>query len=341
MIIAQEISYREYGSGEDFTIVRIPDGADITLSDVVRGVTYEVEVRNVDHTGRLSAPATFTHTVSAAAREGALALPVNAIANIPSTWAQGAVVGFSATNQYLTVNVTASTLVVGAQTVSYSASSTTISSSPGEAVSYYLYYDDPLMQGGTRALGITEDYIESIQGYGRVAVGSLRVTAPLDDTTITGGGSISGSGGGNGAGQCPSVDSIVISRRGVIRAGDVVVGDELLLCTSDGACEEWGVVTVSRRERGEAVKITSGGASLTCSNTAPIPTGKGYSKACDMLGMKTFIRRKGLSVVESVEPVGVIDVQLITVGDRNFWVGDSPDYLFLHHNRKIEEDPLL
>ena len=200
MIVAKEISYREYGSGEGFTIFRIPDGADITLRDVVRGVAYEVEVRNVDHTGRLSAPAKFTHTVSTAAREGALALPTNVFANVPSTWDVDTSVTFSADSSTATISVSAGTFLVGGQSVTYAASSGTIAVSPGVEKTLYLYYDDPRMQGGSLPLGITDSRITSMAGNYRVAISSVKFTAPNPgDPPVTGGGGIGGGGGGNGA----------------------------------------------------------------------------------------------------------------------------------------------
>lgn len=200
MIVAQEISYREYGSGEGFTVYRVPDGADITLRDVIRGLTYEVEVRNVDHTGRLSVPATFTHTVSTAAREGALALPTNVFANVPSTWDVDTSVTFSADSSTATISVSAGTFLVGGQSVTYAASSGTIAVSPGVEKTLYLYYDDPRMQGGSLPLGITDSRITSMAGNYRVAISSVKFTAPNPgDPPVTGGGGIGGRGGGNGA----------------------------------------------------------------------------------------------------------------------------------------------
>lgn len=200
MIVAQEVSYREYGSGEGFTVFRVPNGADITLRDVVRGLSYEVEVRNVDHTGRLSAPATFTHTVAATAREGALALPPNVFANIPSTWDVDTSVTFSADSATATISVSAGTFLVGGQSITYAASSGTVSVSAGVEKTFYLYYDDPRMQGGSLPLGITDDRIASMAGNYRIAISSVRFTPPNPgDPPVTGGGGIGGHGGGNGA----------------------------------------------------------------------------------------------------------------------------------------------
>lgn len=200
MIVGQEVSYRQSGTGEGFTVFRIREGEAITLRDVVRGLTYDVEVRNIDHTGRLSAPATFTHTVSTAAREGALALPTNVFANVPSTWNVDTSVTFSADSSTATISVSAGTFLVGGQSISYAASSGTISVTPGVLKTYYLYYDDPRMQGGSLPLGITDDRIASMAGNYRVAITSVKFTAPNPgDPPVTGGGGIGGHGGGNGA----------------------------------------------------------------------------------------------------------------------------------------------
>lgn len=199
-VIAQEVSYREAGSGEDWTVFRVDDGAPIKITDIVRGITYDVEIRNVDSSGRLSNPASFQHMVETAVREGTLALPVNAFANIPSTWDIDTSVTFNASDTSATISVSAGTLVVGSASVSYGASSVTIPASPGVEKRYFLYYDDLRMEGGTLPLGITESYIESIGGNGRVAIGNVKFTYPaVGQPPITGGGGIGGSGGGNGA----------------------------------------------------------------------------------------------------------------------------------------------
>jgi len=109
-------------------------------------------------------------------------------------------VTFSADSSTATISVSAGTFLVGGQSITYSASSGTVSVSPGVEKTFYLYYDDPRMQGGSLPLGITDDRITSMAGNYRVAISSVRFTPPNPgDPPISGGGGIGGSGGGNGA----------------------------------------------------------------------------------------------------------------------------------------------
>src|SRR5690606_2008621 len=104
-----------------------------------------------------------------------------------------------------------------------------------------------------------------------VPVGQVTVTVPAAAG--------SGSGGGGHPG-CPSVDAFVRSLRGVIRAGEVRVGDWLAL--TDGT---WGQVTHSRRVEQPCVRVeTDSGHVLTCSESAPLGTADGQVLASDVLG---------------------------------------------------------
>lgn len=208
-IIAQELRYRIAGAEETEWIVdRIPAGQNIELRAVRRGVTYDVEIRNVDHTGRMSAPATLQHTVGATIREGALALPVNSVANISSVWDVDTSVTYSATDSVATLSVSAGTLVIGGTTIHYNASSASVAGAPETSKTVYLYYDDPRLAGGTVDLGVTEDYITSMSGNGRVAITAVKITFPaVGAPPSTGGGGIGGGGGGGGA-KNPAYDEL-------------------------------------------------------------------------------------------------------------------------------------
>ncbi len=142
---------------------------------------------------------------------------------------------------------------------------------------------------------------------------------------------------------CVSVDAWVITSNGLMRAGDVALGDHLLLCDPDTGIEAWGAVTYSERANVPGVRIVGGnGASLSCSDTAPIPTDRGYRNAPDTLGRKVAQRAgwEGAGEFASVQItdivlLGRIDVQHITVGDRCFWASDDGERFFLHHNLKM------
>lgn len=199
-ITGKEVRYRP--SGEDnasWTAFRIGVNDDIELTGVTRGITYDIEIRNIDNTGRMSEPVSITHTVGSTIREGALALPVNSIANISSVWNVGTSVTFSATDSSATISVSAGSLVIGGEQINYGASSAVVTGDPEVKKTYYLYYDDPTLSGGTLPLGVTEDFITSMSGDGRVAINNIEITFPaVGAPPVTGGGGIGGGGGGGG-----------------------------------------------------------------------------------------------------------------------------------------------
>lgn len=202
-IIAQELRYRIVGAEDTAWVVdRVAAGQNIEMRNVRRGVTYDIEIRNVDHTGRMSVPAAFQHTVGTTLREGALALPVNAVANRASVWDVDTSVTYSASDSVATVSVSAGTLVMGGASINYGASSASVPGAPETKKTIYLYYDDPQLRGGSLDLGVTDDYITSLAGDGRIAIISLEINFPaVGAPPNTGGGGIGGGGGGGGAGN--------------------------------------------------------------------------------------------------------------------------------------------
>ena len=141
-----------------------------------------------------------------------------------------------------------------------------------------------------------------------------------------------------GGSACVQVDSIL---PGGLRAGDIRAGDVLQL--GDGvATDSTGVVSYSETKRASGVRVcTRSGISLICSADAPIMTDNGYVSAPELLGKRIATRRdagglrcREFEAVESVESVGLIDIQHITVGNRAFWAGERQDAYILHHNMK-------
>ena len=126
------------------------------------------------------------------------------------------------------------------------------------------------------------------------------------------------------------------------RAGDIVVGAQMQL--SDQASLEAGVGTVSysKRKTGPGYRLTTAsGVTLVCSATAPIPTPDGVVLAPQLMGKSVAVRRDGTDgsacgwePVRSVEAVGDIEVQHITVGNKCFWAGEERNGFILHHNSK-------
>lgn len=202
-----EVRYRPLGDSESAWITRsFADGDDVVIDELVRGVNYEFGLRTVASSGAssewISAPA----SVPDSNRVGAAALPN--IGNKQSFWDLQTSVTFTATsspegNSTATISVTSGDLVIGSQLVSYGASSGTITGSSGDKITVYLYYDDPLLTGGTRPLGITTNIVDSANVNGRVAISSLEITFPAAVGSNTGGGGIGGGGGSGGANNRP------------------------------------------------------------------------------------------------------------------------------------------
>ncbi|MBO9717533.1 MAG: hypothetical protein J7507_12175 [Pseudoxanthomonas sp.] len=202
-VVGYEVSTRLQGTEDtDWVRARFPVEEGITLPGLVREGVYDVEIRSVGANGVLSAPATLTHTVAAAAREGSLALPTNVTGNIASAWDYDTEVTFSSTDSTCTVSITAGTLVSGSRTISYGASSVEVTVAPSETFTLYLWYDDPFLAGGTLDLEASRNIMDSVAGSGFVALAPLEITTPaLGGPPTSGGGPIGGGGGGGGAGN--------------------------------------------------------------------------------------------------------------------------------------------
>lgn len=200
--VAYDLRYRPIGSDEYAWIVkRFEAGQSIQVEEPLRGVQYEINLRSVAANGLSSAWVPYPVTVPNTNRTGAAALPN--IGNQQSMWDLQTSVTFAATssaegNSVATISVTAGDLVLGDVTVSYGASSGTITGNAGDKIRVYLYYDDPFFEGGTRPLGITTNIVESANVNGRVAVSSIEFTFPAAGGSSTGGGSIGGGGGSGG-----------------------------------------------------------------------------------------------------------------------------------------------
>lgn len=122
----------------------------------------------------------------------------------------------------------------------------------------------------------------------------------------------------------------------------ILVGSEMQLSDQVSLKAGVGVVSYSKRKKAPGYRLTTvSGVSLVCSNTAPIPTTDGIVLAPNVLGKSVAVRRdeggesqSAWEVVTSVDAVGEIEVQHITVGDKCFWAGEKPNVYILHHNMK-------
>lgn len=133
------------------------------------------------------------------------------------------------------------------------------------------------------------------------------------------------------------------------RAGDVELGDTLRVT------DPWlegepntvdGEVLQSQRAWVPCVKIiTSSGAWLECSTTAPIPTVNGYVKAPYLKGEKIPVAAAEQLVQDQIEfeweevvdvqEIGEREVQNLFVAHRCFWASGDGKRFILHHNGKV------
>lgn len=254
-------------------------------------------------------------------------------------WVSGAAITYSAsagTPATATINVASGTYRAGQQTRDYEASSATLTGAAGSSVLYYLYYADPDLSGGSKALQVTTDPAVPFATAGNIIIGQVQVAYPASGSG-SGGGS---TGGGGGGGWCVGTQAWVIGRNGPMRAGAVQVGDELLLCDPDTGEEAWGTVTHAAIATAPGICMRwEDGGSLTCSATAPIPVrGVGYVQAAETCGRivptRTLRGDTADATVQHVAAIGQIEVMHITVGDRCFWAGDDGEHYVLHHNLK-------
>ena len=207
--------------------------------------------------------------------------------------------------------------------------SVAVSGTVGTSVNYYLYVDDPTYAGGTKTLVATTNSNVAVQNDGRVLIGAVKVTY------VSGTSSGSGSSGGGG-GTCVVVDSVLPSH---LRAGDVAVGDKLLLADPATLEERLGVASYANVTIAPCVRIrTARGVELDCSTAAPIGVEGGDGVlAPELLGRRIPVRDYGVwrfDEVISVEPLGNREVIHLTVENTFFLAGRTAGRYILHHNMK-------
>jgi hypothetical protein len=246
-------------------------------------------------------------------------LPYVSWGNFGGMWS-GLTLSYSTTTTSCTFSASAASYVGGGDSVAYNSSSTTVSGTAGSTVTYYLFYDDPTMVGGSKTLQSTTSQITSLNANGRVLVTSVKVTYPT-----------SGTGGGSDTGGCPQVDEPVIRRAAdgteeVIRAGDVRVGDSIL--SSRG---RWLLVSFSETKLQPCVRVTfADGEARVFSTTAPLEDAEGNAVPAPLVnGHTLYHREKGSMFVAEVHYAGEQLIQHITAENDFFLVGN-----FSHHNRK-------
>jgi hypothetical protein len=258
-------------------------------------------------------------------------LPLVTWGNYGGMWS-GLTLNYSTTTTSCTFSASAASFVGGGDSIAYNSGSVTVSGTAGSVVTYYLYYDDPTMTGGTKSLQATTAQLTSLNANGRVLVGKATVTYPT-----------SGTGSGGGGSPCPDENAWVLRAdpEGLrpdwpVRAKEIGVGHHLRL--TDGRA---GKVTYSQRKAADRVQVfDENGATLTCSTSAPLELA-GEAGECVLAPDASGRRIKALAdgvafdpLVWKVEDAGPGYVQHITCENACFWTGDDPDFLFAHHNLK-------
>jgi hypothetical protein len=239
--------------------------------------------------------------------------------NYGGMWS-GLTLTYSTTTTSCTFSASAASYVGGGDSVAYNPSSVSVSGTAGSTVTYYLYYDDPTMVGGSKSLQVTTSQITSLNANGRVLVTAVKVTYPT-----------SGTGGGSDTGGCPQVDEPVIRRapdgnEEVSRAGDVRVGDYVLSPSG-----RWLQVTHSEPTLQPCVRVTfEDGEARVFSATAPLQDSTGRPVLAPFTQGRVLRHRDAGSMrVAAVRDAGVQWVQHITAENDYYLVGN-----FAHHNRK-------
>jgi hypothetical protein len=139
---------------------------------------------------------------------------------------------------------------------------------------------------------------------------------------------------GTGTG-CVTIDSILPSHD---RAGDVHVGDRIIIANPLTFGLGSGLVTYAEQDRARCVRITTqSGIQLDCSYTAPIAVESGeVVLAPKLLGQMIPVVDYGVNRIEAVtdvQDIGVQEIIHITAQDDIFLAGKTKDRYLLHHNK--------
>lgn len=142
----------------------------------------------------------------------------------------------------------------------------------------------------------------------------------------------------SGAG-CVTTDSFVVSDRGVIRAGDVKVGDKLRVVDPATYERSWASVSHSETMPQPCVRVSAGGVELECSESAPIANIDGLQVLAPSL-QGEFVPvvindTDSVEVADKPKSIGTQLVQKITCESKFFLAGKSEGRYLLHHNVKM------
>lgn len=247
--------------------------------------------------------------------------------NFGSGWTSGGAISYSATPTSATISVTAGTFAMGSQQVSYSASSASVSGTGGTSTTFWLYYDDPGLTGGSKTLVASTAVVDTYNSDSRVLVGSVTVAFPA-----------SGSSGGGGSGgydpECVDYDTVLPDGRLVrdLQPGDLVECVDVrtgvrgmfpLLALGFGYANCYRVTT----RHGEVIQ----------SDTTPMDMPDGsVVRTPDLAGCPVLHRTWGFEPA-SIQFVGMRRVCKPDLGDRMFFAGTHRRRCVATHNIRYKD----
>jgi len=241
---------------------------------------------------------------------------------LPVTWAgvrsvlSTSPISYSISGTTVNFSVAAFTLQGGGISISYSASSGSVTQAAGTTVGYYLYYRDATASGGSKSLFI------STAPQSLAAFPDIVMLGTATVTVASSGGGAGGTGGGGG-GYCVADDMFIGEGR---RAGNAEIGDPFD-CFDLPTAAGRHVRSLQGVSRGieECVRmITSDGCMLVCSVSTPfdLPDGR-VSYAKHMLGERV-ITDLGEATVLSLALVGRRSVTRAHLGGVSYAAGADP-----------------
>ena len=220
------------------------------------------------------------------------------------------------------------TLIVGSRTYTYSSSSIVVTGSGTQT--FYIYVQTNPFSNGTHTLLATTNANTPYQNDNNVYIGSVTITF------TTGGSGTGDTGGGGGTTGCPWAEAFVLTRRGAVRAAEVVAGDEVRSLNED---ETFGWATVESNEPhfGAAYTVRGAGGAATASESTPVLLRTGA--LIPLAAMKDGDELPfGGGEAARWEPctktdAGMLDTSKIRCGQAIFAVSDDPDgpWIFLHN----------
>ena len=220
-----------------------------------------------------------------------------------------------------TMTVGAATALIGNISVSYGTMSVSVTGTGGNAVTYFLYFDDPAYAGGTPVLNATTNGNDCYAANGRVFAGSISFTFPT-----------SGSGSGGGLGGLCVADDMWISEG--LRAGDAKPGDwfDCVDLPTRLGKHRRQLIGVTRGIEECVRLITSGGARKVVSISTPFDLPDSRRLLAPKMLHELVLTDRGIEPVVEIQPVGPRPVSRNHLGGISYAGGEDPRYRIYSHN---------